>query len=93
MLASIRGVASGLALGSVTRPRLFGRARPANIVQPCAGVPRPAVSGLGTENSAWQNSRSGFVSAASDFQYSVASLPLLRGATGSRYSQMQPNDT
>ena len=55
--------------------------RPAIIVQPCAGVPRPP-SGARHRNSTWQKSRSGFSSAGS---FSSRASPRCRvaGAMGS----------
>jgi hypothetical protein len=63
------------------------------MVHPWAGTPRAAVCSLGTGNSTWQNSRSGASRSGRLVQYRVASLPLLRGAIGAAYSQVQPKDT
>ncbi len=89
MFASIVSPEAGSEPWRRRRPRLSGRARPANMVHPCSGAPRAAVRSLGTGNSTWQNNRSGLSNSERVFQYSVASLPVFRGPMGSRYSQIE----
>src|ERR1700694_522405 len=90
-LASIRMGSFGFGPDKYTRPRLFGRTTPANIVQDLAGgANRVAVSMLGIGTWPWQVCRSGVSTPEALFQKKVTSAALFRGAGKSGCSHRHP---